>query len=626
MCGIVGFNWDDKILVKCMANQISHRGPDRDGFFNDKNVSLGHRRLSIIDLSDNGRQPMCNEDGTIWISFNGEIYNFKEIKKKLESKGHEFKSNTDTEVIIHAYEEYGESCVNLFNGMFEFAIWDSDKKCIMLARDRLGIKPLYYIWKDNNLLFASEIKAFLKYSEFKPNISKKVLNYYLTYRYNHLSETIFDTVKKLPPGCLLINHKSKISIKKYWDLKQKPHKNYATSKKEIISNLKRSVDMRLMSDVPLGIYLSGGMDSNSIVSIVNNLGKEDVNTFSVGFGSEGHSNELDYARFTADYYNTNHHELIIDSKDVKVLPKVIWHLDEPMADPTAIPVYLLSKFARRHVKVVLSGEGGDELYGGYERFFVMKSAYKYGNMIPNIARTALATTAQHVPLRLLDNVINYVSLYGDKANDKIQQFINSIPDKAAGYNHLNGVFDEKERLQSLQEKYHYKKKITEEINKDYFTKSQNIVSQLTKFEIKTRLVEDLLMKVDKMTMAHGLEGRVPFLDHKLVEHAYNLPSSWKVSGLKTKCILKYSMKSMLPPKITKRKKMHFFVPINNWFSGELKSVTQEKLSDKNISEQGIFNKKYVNMCFDRLKSSPLYYSRQLWTLLVFQMWYDQYNS
>ncbi|MBU0460736.1 MAG: asparagine synthase (glutamine-hydrolyzing) [Nanoarchaeota archaeon] len=383
MCGIVGFNWDDQVLIRQMAAQLNHRGPDDEGYYTDKQVSLGHKRLKILDLTKNGRQPMCNEDNSIWIVFNGEIYNYQELKTWLETKHHKFSSNTDTEVIIHLYEEVGERCVEYLNGMFAFAILDTTKKRLFLARDRLGIKPLYYYINQNStnstknkFIFASEIKSILEDKTIKRKLNQNAFQTYFTFRANTDSETFFQDIYKLPPGhhltYNLTNHN--FTIKKYWSLKiNTKKKSIQYYQKKVQQELTASIKRRLMGEVPLGVYLSGGIDSAAVVGLLHSFAQDRIKTFSVGFGYEEQKAELGAANFIANHFNTDHHNLTVQPDTVKLLPKIIHHHDEPMADPTAIPTYILSEFTKKqNTTIVLTGEGSDEIFCGYEQYKLMK--------------------------------------------------------------------------------------------------------------------------------------------------------------------------------------------------------------------------------------------------------------
>lgn len=390
MCGICGFNWSDQNLINDMAEIISHRGPDQMGSFVDTGVSLGHRRLSIIDLSEKGTQPMHNEDESIYIVFNGEIYNFVDLRNELEQNGHIFKSNADTEVIVHAYEQWGTGCVTRLRGMFAFAIWDSNKKQFFLARDRIGIKPLYYYFRSNKFVFSSEIKSILLDNEIKREIDPESMYYFFGYEYVPAPKTMFKGINKLMPGQTLLLKDGKIVFKKYWNLtfSDTIHDEKIISEK-MFALLKESVKLRLMSDVPLGAFLSGGIDSSAIVGLMSQMVDEPIKTFSIGYEDESFS-EYEYARQISELFGTEHKEILVDPYSIDVFKKAVWHLDEPMSELSAVPVYLLCEEAKKDVTVCLSGEGGDELFAGYDRFVASKSDAYY-RTIPGAIRKHIIT-------------------------------------------------------------------------------------------------------------------------------------------------------------------------------------------------------------------------------------------
>ena len=589
MCGICGFiGFEDKNLIKKMNSTLHHRGPDDNGYYYGENATLGHRRLSIIDL-ESGHQPIHNEEENIFVVFNGEIYNYLKLRSELEKKGHDFYTLTDTEVLVHLYEEFGINFLDKLDGMFSFAIWDDENQILLLSRDRIGKKPLYYTKTENGFLFASEIKAILEY-----NIEKKlnydVLSHFLTYRSTPNSETFFENIKKVLPGSVLSynNNTNIININKYYNL----HKNFNinfTSEEEIIDILRKkiigSVEKRLMSDVPLGAYLSGGIDSSTIVAIASKLydGNKTLKTFSVGFGVS--TDELENAKETASYFGTDHRELYINPDKISnILPKIIWHLDEPIADPAIIPVYLMSELTKKHVSVVLTGEGADELFAGYPKY----------------------------------------KLFSD--------FLRPIPDnlryKLYKYSPPSNVFDEKEKEKLLLDKKFIKNKYEKDIiikdNKDIKIE----LNDLMKKDMEYWLPNYLLMKVDKMTMAHGLEARAPFLDNELIELSLNIPVSLKVRNLTGKYILRKAMANILPKDVVNRKKRGFPMPLNNWLKGDLKELLIQNLYDSEIIKD-LFHEEYIDKILKGFESSinPIRKMRltiQAWTLLTFSIWYDIY--
>jgi len=612
MCGICGiYGFEDKGLSKNMCKVIRHRGPDDSGFFIDKNICLGHYRLSIIDL-ETGKQPIHNENHSIWIVYNGETYNYKDLKKDLEKKGHIFYTKTDTEVLVHLYEELGDSFVKKINGMFAFAIWDSNKNKILLGRDRLGIKPLYYCLIDGRLLFASEIKSILQYEEVKREIDYQALNDFFTFRYIPGSRTIFKDIKKLLPGHILI-YNGKLSINKYWDIKfseeEKSEQYYSA---EILKLLEESVSRRLMSDIPLGAYLSGGLDSSAIVAIMSKFSEEPIKTFSVGFDEED-VNELKYAKIVADHFGSDHHELNIKYDALRILPKIIWHLDEPLADPATIPTYLMSELTKKYVTVVLTGEGSDELFAGYPHYKLLYLTHRYGKLIPKFLRCSMPS--------ILSKFQNSL---------KLRRFFNhlsNLENEVDSYLDVISVFDKREKkglyVHSIYKKtqnYNIDIDITSYLKNDI----KNYLNQIFLMDIKRWLPDDLLLKIDKMTMANSVEARVPFLDHNLVESASRIPANLKLQGLRDKYIYRKSIAGIIPKEILKRKKHGFTVPINSWLKGEFGEVALQILSEKNIKKRGFFNPNIIQKIIKNHNKSQPYYRRQFWALVVFEIWYRIY--
>lgn len=616
MCGICGFNFEDKKLLRAMADTIKHRGPNSAGYFADKGISLGSRRLSIIDLSSAGNQPIYNEDRSVALVFNGEIFNFKEIRQKLEKK-HYFASNTDSEAIVHAYEEYGIKCLQRFNGFWGFALYDSKKKTLLVSRDRLGLKPLYYYYDGNKFLFASEIKCLLKDRSIKRKINLDALSYYLTYRYIPSDLTIFSNIKKLKPGhyILLDLKEKKLRLEKYWDIPlELKERSEETIQKDIINLLKDSVEKRLISDVPLGVYLSGGIDSSSIVSMMKNF-TDDIKTYSLAFAHDKTGNELQYAKKVSEYFDTKHTEIVIDTDIVKDLPKIAWHLDEPMCDPAAVPNYYLSREAKKSVTVILTGDGADELFAGYDQYKFLMLANKLRH-IPKPLKKLVPKSIKLIPKILLDKIYKYSSATGRMMFDRVGNLLLDINDnKAKAYTDVLGIFDDNEKKELLNFEFdpHYK-----EINNEFFSK-RDFLTQLTYFDAKTYLPEDLLMKPDKMCMAWSIEARVPYLDYRLVEYCFGMPSNLKLRVNTSKYILKKALKSYLPKGILERKKQPFHLPLDEWFAKGLKDYFHELLQDR-INDK-FFNRKYIKKIFDRYESSKLYYGRQIWSLGMFSIWH-----
>ena len=581
MCSISGFSWEDKSLIKKMNDLLIHRGPDDYGIYTDSNISLGHNRLSIIDLSKAGHQPMSNNKSNLWIIYNGEVYNYKEIREKLEKIGYKFRSTSDTEVILYAYEEYGSKCLNLFNGMFALAIWDTNKKELFLARDRIGIKPFYYMYDGKNFIFTSELKAILQH-DIKKKIDLQCLNSFLKYRFIPSNKTILVGINKLLPGHYAIFKNGILTVKKFWDLSweiSNKSKNYQIAMLEKL--LYSSIELRLNSDVPLGAFLSGGIDSSLVVAINSKLRKDKVETFTVGFGHE--SDEFRYAHKVAEYLSTNHHELILDYKNItRKLPKLIWQMDEPHSEITIVPLYFLSEFARKKVTVVNTGEGADELFSGYVTYYVGSNMFK---PIPDYFRRRL--------------YMWYYSPFKKKDRNKL----------------LNYPIDEDNTLQ----KYLLNKNGTPHYPKD-------LLNRMLLFDIKHELPNWELNRADKMTMAHSMEARVPFLDHRIVELSTGMTVKQKLPNLNGKFILKKLALKYLPREIVLRKKQGFFVPMHAWIKDNLEDIAEAIFFN---NKKKFFDYNYIRALIHKHRSTKKprpfqLYSFQIMILLFFDMWYEMY--
>ena len=630
MCGIVGFSGSDKKLVQQMTKMLSHRGPDQSGVYVDDRVSLGHRRLSIIDLSEKGNQPLFNENHDICVIYNGEIYNFQSIREDLEGRGHRFSSNTDTEVIVHAYEEFGTTCLQRFNGAFALALYDSNKKELFLARDRLGIKPLYYYCKDGKFVFGSEIKALLLDKTIARTVNKDALNKFLTYRYIPEKQTIFEDIYRLLPGTYLLYSlkNKKLTISNYWDIPIAQlgirKSSVRASAKKLSSLFEESVKKRMMSDVPLGAYLSGGLDSSAVVASMAKYTSQAVKTFAVAFEHDTIGNELPYAKKVSEYCNTDHKELYIKPNIVRELPQMVWYLDEPLSDPAIIPNYVLARFVKKDVSVILTGDGGDDIFAGYDQFkfpvFLNKMRFLpemvRGQMLPALLRAT--------PLYLLNKIYKYSSATGEKMFERFANVCkHSVKNPAKSYLEIVSVFNEDERKNLLNSLHGITDfSLHPSLNHNYFCNHADYLNKLLYLELKRYLPEDLLMKPDKMCMAHGVEIRVPFLDHQLVEYSFRLKPSLKLHGLTTKYIFKKAMAGQLPKDIIYRKKQTFQLPIGEWIEKELKPLFEEYLSKKTIERQGYFNYPHIRKIFNNYSSSKLYYGRQLWSLFNFQLWHS----
>ncbi|MEO8208928.1 MAG: asparagine synthase (glutamine-hydrolyzing) [bacterium] len=631
MCGIVGiYNFDknnlvNKTLLKSMTDEIRHRGPDDEGYYIDKNVGLGFRRLSIIDISINGHQPMCNEDESVWIIFNGEFYNFQDYRNELEAKGHRFKSRTDSEVIIHLYEEYGEKCIEKINGMFAFCIYDKKKQQVLLARDRIGIKPLYYFLDNSRLIFASEIKAIIKDPSIQRNINYNSLSNFLT---NHViigEDTIFNNIHKLLPGHFLKIENNKIQIKEYWDLNFTNDfiscdENFFVEK--IDELLSSSVNLQLISDVPLGVFLSGGVDSSGVVAYVDKIKgrKNKTQSFSISFiGSK--YDESRYAREVSKLYQTIHTEFDLKMDFIKSVPKIVWHLDEPFSDSSAFATYHLAKMARDYVTVVLTGDGGDEIFAGYPFRYSMDRRFNRVNFVPEVFRSSAYNLSKLFP-----------SIGSKELKKKIsdtKQYLKYLSkDSDTAFLLSFSIFDEKEQEKLLQEKILEKINLAEEIERvrkyrnSHNGSSANILQQRLYYDIKTMLPDQMLTKVDKMTMASSLEARPPILDHRLVELAMNIPSNFKIKNRNGKLILKKTFEKYLPKEILYRKKSGFNVPIEEWFRKDLKEYARGILSEESIRKRGLFKYSYIDKLFDDHSKFKTNNASKIFTLISLEVWFQ----
>jgi asparagine synthase (glutamine-hydrolysing) len=620
ICGVIHRQKDHPVEfndVKRMCDVIRHRGPDDEGQFVQDNVGIGMRRLSIIDLST-GAQPIFNEDRSLAIVFNGEIYNHDDIRHELLAKGHQFRTKADTEAIIHAYEEWGVDCVEKLNGMFAFAIWDDRKQRLFLARDRIGIKPLYYFQDNDQLVFGSELKSIVQISTVPREIEPKALDTFLTFEYIPSPYSIFKNVFKLPPGHWMIYEDGQAKVRPYWSLE---YQKSELSEKQLLQKfdelLEDSINIRLMSDVPLGAFLSGGLDSSTIVAMMRRR-NESVKSFSIGFDDPTY-NELPYARAVAEHFNTEHFEEIITPDVAHLTEKILWMLDEPFGDFSVFPTYLVSEMARKNVKVVLSGDGGDELLAGYDTYIAQKVAQRYAKL-PSFLRKGM-----------IEPIVNALPPTNKKKGfiNKSKRFIEGarLPDHLQ---HVRWMIF----MQSAEKEMLYSADFSDSLHgynsfgfiEDYFRRSASDepLDQQEYVDINSYLVDDILVKVDRMSMANSLEARVPFLDHRFVEFAATLPGSLRLKGKRTKHILKASLERELPNQIINRGKEGFSIPIKNWIKEDLSPMMLESLSEANVKEKGFFEPKFVNRLVDEHIKGEENHSHRLWALIVFHMWYDLY--
>ena len=613
MCGIAGIMSFagqpvslDELREMCAA--ISHRGPDDEGLYlgRDKSVGLGMRRLSIIDLQT-GRQPVHNEDGTVWVVFNGEIYNFRDLRRTLEQRGHVFSTATDTEVIVHLYEDFGPRCVEHLRGMFAFALWDVRSRTLLLARDRLGIKPLYYAETGGRLLFASELKAILQAPQVERSLNWRAVSHLFTCLTTPPAESIIEGVHKLEPAHILIASPGKIPrIERYWEVRFEP--DYSRSEEEYAEELRErleeSVTLHLESDVPLGAFLSGGIDSSSVVATMARLVPGPVKTFSIGFPDQDF-NELDHARLVAKGFGTEHHELILEPNVVDTLEELAWYLDEPFGDPSAIPTFMVSKLAADHVTVVLSGDGGDELFAGYDKYLVEGRERRF-RFVPAGIKRQLCLLSRLMPEGMRGrNLLRRFSLPEvERYLDAITLFRLEAKQRLFRKEAFERLFDyEPFRLEAEELKHG----------------DGHWLTRLQALDLKRYLPLDILTKVDRMSMAHSIEARVPLLDHKLVEFAATIPPELRLRNGTTKYIFKQAMRGILPDEIIDRPKHGFAVPLGRWFRGQLGSFVRELLLSETSRRRGIFNTAYIEQLVQRHENGrPLDW--HLWTLMSFELW------
>jgi asparagine synthase (glutamine-hydrolysing) len=622
MCGICGIfeprreTAIEVASVKAMADSLRHRGPDDEGFYCAPGVGLGHRRLSIIDL-EGGRQPISNEDGSIWVVFNGEIYNFEELNRQYLSTGHTFRTRSDTETIVHLYEEFGEECFSKFRGMFGIALWDSRRKRLVLARDPIGKKPLFYSWDGQCLLFGSEIKAILEVPGVSREIDPTALSDYFTFQYVPAPKTIYRDVRKLRAGHYLIAETSGLREVCYWDIHFDQTRELSEAEwcEQFLEEFRTAVKLRLVSDVPLGAFLSGGVDSSSVVALMNSF-QSPVTTCSIGFREESYD-EAGEARQFAEGLGANHFEQIVEPHAVNLISKLAWHYDEPFADSSAVPTYYVSQVARQHVTVALSGDGGDENFAGYRRYKFDQRENLLRSYVPEpLRRTVFGPLGQFYPkLDWAPRVFRGKSTFQSLARNPIEGYFHGISCCPPAMKNdlispelrkqLNG-YDSLDVM-----KYHYDRADT-----------TDPLSRVQYVDIKTYLVDDILVKVDRASMANSLEVRCPLLDHKLMELIAQIPSSFKLRRGQGKYIFKKSLQRILPSEVLTRRKRGFAVPVAEWFRGELKEVTCVSLFGR---QDGLLNNAFLMKCWNQHQQGRRDWSALLWTTLMFRKWQEVYR-
>ena len=623
MCGIAGILDTrpgarvSRDSVVTMLNTIVHRGPDDSGVYEGGPAALGVRRLKIIDL-EGGHQPLSNEDGTVWAVYNGEIYNHAAIRHELETRGHRFQTRCDTEVIVHAWEEYGEHLVDHFQGMFGFAIWDSRTSTLLVGRDRLGIKPVYYYWDGARLVFGSEIKAILASGMVPEEVDYQSLYHYIGYEFVPAPATMFRGIRKLPAGNLLRVQNGTLLIRPYWDVRFEP---VELSEDEYIAGIRRllgeAVEKRLMSDVPLGVFLSGGLDSTAVVAFARQASTQAIPTFTIGYGDPTFS-EWEYARRAAKYYGTEHHEIVIDPITPELIEKAVWHLDEPMTDLSSIPFFVLSARAREHVTVCLSGEGGDEVFVGYDRFIASKLHHQVYSRIPGAVRRGM-----------VEPLVGWLPDQDQKkgAVNVLKRFVEGAARPAEAGHMRWQYFSSMEQDRAL-----FAPSFLARVHQDPFEPvrrwreragTADRLAEECYVDLRLTMADSVLMKVDKMSMASSLEVRVPFLDHALVEFTARIPSQHKFPGVKTKAIYRKAMHGILPDFILERGKQGYSLPIKNWLRTDLRDFMVATLNGSPLVREH-FNVGFVNRLIDQHLRRTHNHNHVLWALINAALWHRRF--
>ncbi len=622
MCGIGGKLYFDPMrlvereVLERMNTVQAHRGPDDAGIYCQGPVGLAHRRLSIIDLSPAARQPMSNEDGSVWIVFNGEIYNFRELRRGLEEAGHRFRSQSDTEVILHLYEEEGVKCLNRLRGMFAFAIWDAKERTMLIARDRLGKKPLYYAVDGDGIAFASEAKAFLADPRFIPRPNLEAISHYLTYQYVPSPLTAFQGVHKLPPAHYLLVRNGEITIERYWKLHY-GHKRQLTDDEaceELLARLREAVKLRLISDVPLGAFLSGGIDSSAIVAIMAEQASSPVKTFSIGF-EEKEYDELPYARLVAQRYGTDHHEFVVRPQATEIFSKLVWHYNEPFADSSAIPTYYLAELTRQHVTVALNGDAGDENFAGYDRYVANVLADRYGRM-PRPLRRSLEALVRAIPApprarTLLSRGKRFFEALAEPRERRYARWVS----------HFHASLKAEICTEEFRRAAGGKDSVDLLLAAYQASDAPDLIDATLDVDVNTYLPDDLLVKVDIATMAHGLEGRSPMLDHEFMEFCASLPSHMKLRRRVKKYIFKRAVRDLVPQQVIERPKMGFGVPLDHWFREDLRDMARDVLLSPLSVGRGYFQKEVVQRLLDEHIRGVCNWHYQLWNLLMLELWH-----
>ncbi len=614
MCGIAGFlhlsadQRQAQHLIEAMCQAIRHRGPDAQGTWCDETIALGARRLAIIDRQG-GQQPIFNEDGSILVVFNGELYNYRQLREQLERRGHRFCTQSDTEVLVHAYEEHGTACPQHLRGMFAFALWDRSRHRLLLARDRFGKKPLHYFWDGQRLLFASEIKALLQ-ADIPRQLNHQALDEFLLYRYVPSPHTLFAHIYKLPAAHTLVYERGELCLQRYWDLSFAPtcHDDAATAIARTRALLEEAVQVRLMSEVPLGAFLSGGLDSSVVVGLMSHLMEQPVKTFAIGFEEDAY-NELPYARRVAQHFGTQHHEFVVRPDLVSVLPHLVRAYDEPFADSSMLPTYYVSKLAREHVTVVLSGDGGDEIFGGYEQYQREYNLHR----IPASIRNALGHASVLLPegTRGKKRLGTWLRDYGTRQIESLMLF----PDYRRSAIYSSAYYEQVRHYNPFERHLaEYRQ-----------ARHLDATARMQLVDIRTYLTDDILVKVDRASMFNSLETRAPLLDHLLAEYVCSLQPSLRVRYNQTKYLLRRIAQDLLPPEVITRPKQGFTIPLAKWFSHDASGYAHDILGSQQARERGIFHPQLMKKLLQTDGSTRLAnHSQALWTLLCLELWFQTY--
>lgn len=622
MCGICGKTYIkenrkvDPALIERMSMVLSHRGPDDHGTYISRKTGLGHRRLSIIDLQT-GKQPLSNERENIWVVFNGEIYNYRELRKELLEKGHTFKTQTDTEVIVHLYEELGEGFVSKLQGMFAIALWDETNEALLLARDRVGIKPLYYYLTNESITFGSEIKAILADTSVPRTIDHQGINLLLSYYYIPGDTTLLTGIKKLLPGHYLLVKNGRCIDKEYWDLSFTKTKNHLTlndAEHELVKIIQKAVRDHMISDVPVGVLLSGGVDSTALLSFAVEETDKDISTFTIGFESDQFADERKYAAIAAKKFGTRHYDMTINAGEfAEFLPRYVWHMEEPICEPPAVALYYVSRLAKEHVKVLLSGEGGDEAFAGYPNYrnlvWLERLKKLAGPLSPIIGKAVSLLTTSKLLKRFNKYGhlmgMNFDNYYYSRSSSPLT-FMNKSAEQFFTSEFHDAIVNEKThgfRAMLLRN-----------------TDDQELLDKMLYIDTKTWLVDDLLLKADKITMANSIELRVPLLDHVVLEYAASLPTDFKLRGFTTKYLLKKAFEGRVPREILNRKKTGFPVPYDRWMSSELNDYIRDILLDEKTIGRGYFQRGAISRMLDADHRNPIY-SKEIFLLVVLELWH-----